>query len=361
MSGPPDQRPWWLKTFFGPDVWTIRDASRVERPIGWIRRRDLGTIEQEREYSVWMWRRVMYQSRPELREIAWDFARYAFLIGLVMPPAAFFIGGWGVLVGVSAGFLILVNGRSQQRSVIRAKADGLAQVMIDAKRCPSCMSIITLNDKDSARATCALCACDWLSIDSRFAQKPDAWTVDHRADPCAALMLKRVTPGGEIDESVWTSQEYKEFIRAIKHRHLGAAIAPVAGWVMLVIAAVAVVPLMMGAIQSGVTTVANRLSLLDAILGLALGGMWIYAGIRLTRSFGIDPDTMRKEMLARARCASCGYSLVGVPREADGCTVCPECAAAWRVPDLSARGPAASADLRAEGPEPRRGGGEPVH
>ncbi len=30
-------------------------------------------------------------------------------------------------------------------------------------------------------------------------------------------------------------------------------------------------------------------------------------------------------------CAVCGYLLYGLPREADGCTVCPECGAAWRV------------------------------
>ncbi len=29
-------------------------------------------------------------------------------------------------------------------------------------------------------------------------------------------------------------------------------------------------------------------------------------------------------------CASCDYPLAGVPEAADGCTVCPECGAAWR-------------------------------
>ena len=30
-------------------------------------------------------------------------------------------------------------------------------------------------------------------------------------------------------------------------------------------------------------------------------------------------------------CASCGQDLTGLPRAEDGCTVCPECGAAWRV------------------------------
>ena len=32
------------------------------------------------------------------------------------------------------------------------------------------------------------------------------------------------------------------------------------------------------------------------------------------------------------RCASCGYDLIGLPVENDGCTTCPECARAWRIP-----------------------------
>ncbi len=34
---------------------------------------------------------------------------------------------------------------------------------------------------------------------------------------------------------------------------------------------------------------------------------------------------------AISRCASCGYDLTGLCAEADGCTVCPECSAAWRL------------------------------
>ena len=31
------------------------------------------------------------------------------------------------------------------------------------------------------------------------------------------------------------------------------------------------------------------------------------------------------------QCLACNYELVGVPPEPDGCTVCPECGAAWRL------------------------------
>ncbi len=39
----------------------------------------------------------------------------------------------------------------------------------------------------------------------------------------------------------------------------------------------------------------------------------------------------RRAMLANALCASCGYSLDGSEPQADHCTVCSECGAAWRL------------------------------
>ena len=35
--------------------------------------------------------------------------------------------------------------------------------------------------------------------------------------------------------------------------------------------------------------------------------------------------------VARGRCASCTYEIVGLPVQSDGCAVCPECGAAWKV------------------------------
>ncbi|MBL8757394.1 MAG: hypothetical protein JNK35_03060 [Phycisphaerae bacterium] len=44
-----------------------------------------------------------------------------------------------------------------------------------------------------------------------------------------------------------------------------------------------------------------------------------------------DPVWMRAWCDLRI-CPACGYDLTGQPVAGDGCTVCPECAAAWRVP-----------------------------
>ena len=43
------------------------------------------------------------------------------------------------------------------------------------------------------------------------------------------------------------------------------------------------------------------------------------------------------EFLGGEGCASCGYSLAGLPPAPDGCTVCPECGSAWKLPEPSNR------------------------
>ena len=37
-------------------------------------------------------------------------------------------------------------------------------------------------------------------------------------------------------------------------------------------------------------------------------------------------------LLKHRLCASCGYSLANLSADVDGCTVCPECGSAWRIP-----------------------------
>ena len=50
--------------------------------------------------------------------------------------------------------------------------------------------------------------------------------------------------------------------------------------------------------------------------------------------------------------AACGYCLSGLVVETDGCTVCPECGAAWRLPgDLRSEESQSAQDARARGPK----------
>lgn len=56
--------------------------------------------------------------------------------------------------------------------------------------------------------------------------------------------------------------------------------------------------------------------------GLGWLGRWV---LRRTRA-----SHVRESLLNASRCASCGYSLVALVAEPDGCVVCPECSAAWK-------------------------------
>lgn len=44
------------------------------------------------------------------------------------------------------------------------------------------------------------------------------------------------------------------------------------------------------------------------------------------------PQDVVSAFITQGRCASCGYLIEGCPpHEPDGCTICPECGAAWRL------------------------------
>lgn len=72
-----------------------------------------------------------------------------------------------------------------------------------------------------------------------------------------------------------------------------------------------------------------------------VGGMFallfVFTAVRLLSwTLGTSSGRVSVALLRARLCASCGYDLEGINFEADGCQVCPECGAAWRL-DSSAR------------------------
>lgn len=59
----------------------------------------------------------------------------------------------------------------------------------------------------------------------------------------------------------------------------------------------------------------------------------------------------RRVLLAEERCASCAYLLTGIPAEGDGCTLCPECGAAWQLDSTDVAGTRALAAAATHPPE----------
>jgi hypothetical protein len=66
------------------------------------------------------------------------------------------------------------------------------------------------------------------------------------------------------------------------------------------------------------------IGMIFACLGLAIA----WSRIRRAGYFGESPLDLR---LKSGRCASCGYDLRTLTQAPDGCTLCPECGAAWRL------------------------------
>src|SRR5262249_37412294 len=55
------------------------------------------------------------------------------------------------------------------------------------------------------------------------------------------------------------------------------------------------------------------------------------------RSFGRIPIGARVDLMLRhTLCPDCGSSIKNIPAAPDGCTVCPKCAAAWKMPTRAA-------------------------
>lgn len=79
----------------------------------------------------------------------------------------------------------------------------------------------------------------------------------------------------------------------------------------------------------------KSLGILAVALGVPAAITWSSARVRGSRRIAAA-------LLAEGLCPQCGYGIGGVPAEGDGCSVCPECSAAWRVPEVR-RGAGAAA------------------
>ena len=72
--------------------------------------------------------------------------------------------------------------------------------------------------------------------------------------------------------------------------------------------------------------------------GIVLGSLAIMAVMGVIVCLGSSigragrEESAREAMLAAGLCPSCGYQIDGGAVGVDGCTVCPECGAAWRLP-----------------------------
>jgi hypothetical protein len=63
---------------------------------------------------------------------------------------------------------------------------------------------------------------------------------------------------------------------------------------------------------------------------IPLGSVLVWVLLRMVRPW-LGMRAVRACLRSEV-CPNCAYRIHGIPAEPDGCTVCPECGAAWRMP-----------------------------
>ncbi len=87
----------------------------------------------------------------------------------------------------------------------------------------------------------------------------------------------------------------------------------------------------------------NPLPMLDPVWSSAILALAIALVLRWLRPWLLGIVRPGRAAQTRSRfvdallCPACAHDLKGVPPRDDGCTVCPECGAAWRVKETEAR------------------------
>lgn len=77
-----------------------------------------------------------------------------------------------------------------------------------------------------------------------------------------------------------------------------------------------------------------------AMIPLLLGVCVVPAAITFVFARWIGARRIASIYRRAGMCASCGYDLLATESESDGCRVCPECGAAWRLSDATSASPA---------------------
>lgn len=143
---------------------------------------------------------------------------------------------------------------------------------------------------------------------------------DHRGRPARLLGAAPVRAGGDPE----IAAAVREARAAVRRRLDGS------DWGCLGIAAayaglgaLVVVRNWARAGVSGVDLV-QTVGLLAAVLIVPMVIIWSAARVR-------GSTRIAAELLTAGYCPQCGYGIRGVRPERDGCSVCPECSAAWRI------------------------------
>jgi hypothetical protein len=144
---------------------------------------------------------------------------------------------------------------------------------------------------------------------------PQIKTVDDRGEYRPQFDLS-ASGRGDIERGVFSVDELRDLRRAARRRslfyrlHLAVAIPSV----------LLMIPVMVYVLRRGSVDWFHVVFMLVPISVLAATWSLVRSG---------TPQGMKDALLAAGRCPSCAYRIDQLPIQNDGCTICPECAAAW--------------------------------
>jgi hypothetical protein len=275
-----------------------------------------------------------------------------FVLGLIMAFQVTF-GGYALGLVMAAGVIaaaLLVASRARRRM-----ADSVRCSLLAAGLCPTCgYGLSSINAGEDGRRVCPECGAAWrmAAIEEFPPGDRPRWRLMPLQRVLLASGLMRAAKGesfswpddrGRIVELVYPRPKARPpgmwgTLAEEEQREISAALAslirgPQALHLLFVF----------GMASAGFWAIVSGsmgTTLLQLVLIAGLVFFLIYGGAQgIFRPIVSDRRHVANVLLRRSRCGSCAGDLAAIDPEEDGCTVCPNCRAAWRIPRtaLSAR------------------------
>lgn len=199
-----------------------------------------------------------------------------------------------------------------------------ARAKLGAGHCPACAAKLDLNTLDAhGHHVCPTCAASWhpgdrkrIRLRPRLLHAPPVVTGDHRGIMHPIFDAEIFRPPGDTPQFL-SRDEY----RTLRKEFLATDWYATVNKILSILAIIWASSVIVDHIRQGRPPIT---------FGVLLVFILIWT-LRAWRGLGNDPRRLIDTLIGRNRCGSCGNDLAGLDVGEDGCTLCPECGAAWKL------------------------------
>lgn len=191
--------------------------------------------------------------------------------------------------------------------------------------CPSCSVSLNSAIDPQGHHVCSACAASWHPADRTrlklrprlFGSRPPVVTADHRGIMHPIFDAEIFRPPGDIPQFL-TKDAWRDLRKELLASDWYAAVNRIGSMALIICVASVIVQDIRAVRPPGIM----------ACLLFVASVLWT---LRACRGLGNDPRRIIDSLLWRTRCGSCGNDLRALEPADDGCTLCPECGAAWKL------------------------------